>query len=191
MGSGEVHPLGQILQGIVPCDAGTEVLTLQHMGSGFIILITPGAVRMLLVLSTFKVSTHTALSAAVLCEPAAFAMGLPFHGSAEGLPVNALVHQVLRDAVEVLPFLFGDGAIDFLIQVSFADPGLLVALEGHLQAFMVHGNIGGRWSLSDLPQAGFGILVHEDVQAGPAIQMNMRSLVILVTLNVSACHCDR
>ena len=78
-------------------------------------------------LSAFKVSAHTALSAAVLCEPAAFAMGLPFHGSAEGLPVNALVHQVLRGVVEVLPLLFGDGAVYFLIQVSFANPGLLWA----------------------------------------------------------------
>ena len=102
------------------------------MGSGFIILITPGAVGMLLVLSAFEISAHTALFAAVLCEPAAFAMGLPFHGSAKGLPVNALVHQFLGDVVEVLPFLFGDRAVDFLVQVSFADPGLFMALEDHL-----------------------------------------------------------
>ena len=98
------------------------------MGSGFIILITPGAVGMLLVLSAFEISAHTALFAAVLSQPAAFAMGFPFHGSAEGLPVNSLVHKFFRDVVEVLPFLFGDGAVDFLVQVSFADPGLFVAL---------------------------------------------------------------
>ena len=105
---------------------------------------------MLLVLAAFEVSAHTALSAAVLGEPAAFAMGLPFHGSAEGLPVNALVHQFCRDVAHVLPLLFGDRPINFLMQVWFADPGLFVTIEVHPQAFMMHGNIGGRWSPSDL-----------------------------------------
>ena len=100
-----LQPRYEILPGVCPQIASSHIQTTKDMGGGLIGLVTPGAVVMALALALLEVAAHSTLTGTVLAQPSVLSKGFPVHGSAQCLPVNAVVEEILWNVVQFLPFL--------------------------------------------------------------------------------------